>query len=329
MSRLALVGCGRHMRTTLVSYLRQLEDYIVETCIDLDETAARAVQQMVHANRWARSIDKIDRENIDAAIIALPPKAAYQVTSCLIKQEIACFVEKPPASTTDEMNDLMQLARENEVYVQIGFNFRFAEAMVAFHTCVRDYRAISCIANIEYRSKHPSGPEWELQDPVAAWMYHNGIHALDLLLWTMGEVHQVNAHITQTSDGKFTIVALFKHASNSVSTLKMGTLTDKLDLRVALSTSDAYEFYLPNLGEVVMQRQNGRVGGEVIYHTNNLDNGWSRTGYGPELQYFLDNYNKYEKSWPSLLDAMKASQLCDSIMNCLQSDRLYSHLKDD
>ena len=319
MSRLALVGCGRHMRNTLVSYLRQLEGYEVETCIDLDETAAMAVQQIVHANFWARNIDEIDRGNIDAAIIALPPEAAYQVTSCLIKKRIACFVEKPPASTTDEMKDLMQLAREMEVYVQIGFNFRFAEAISALHTYVRDYRDTSCIANIDFRSKHPSGPEWELTDPVAAWLYHNGIHAIDLMLWTMGEVHQVNAHITHTYEGKFTIVALLRHANNSISTLKMGTLTDKFDLRVMVYTSDACEFYLPNLGEVVMQRQKGRVGGEVIFNTNNLDSGWRRTGYGPELRYFLSNYNKYEKSWPSLLDAIKASRLCDSIMDCLQT----------
>lgn len=319
MSRLALVGCGRHMRNTLVSYLRQLEGYEVETCIDLDETAAMAVQQIVHANFWARNIDEIDRGNIEAAIIALPPEAAYQVTSRLIKKRIACFVEKPPASTTNEMKDLMQLAREMEVYVQIGFNFRFAEAISVLHTYVRDYRDTSCIANIDFRSKHPSGPEWELKDPVAAWLYHNGIHAIDLMLWTMGEVHQVNAHITHTSEGKFTIIALLKHANNSISTLKMGTLTDKFDLRVMVYTTDACEFYLPNLGEVVMQRQKGRVGGEVIFNTNNLDSGWRRTGYGPELQYFLSNYNKYEKSWPSLLDAIKASRLCDSIMDCLQT----------
>ena len=317
MSRLALVGCGRHMRNTLVSYLRQLEGYEVEICIDLDETAAMAVQQIVHANSWARDIEEIDSENIDAAIIALPPQAAYQVTSCLIKKRIACFVEKPPASTTDEMKDLMQLAREMEVYVQIGFNFRFAEAISALHTCVRDYSHTTSIANIDFRSKHPSGPEWELTDPVAAWLYHNGIHAIDLMLWTMGEVHQVNAHITHTDEGKFTIIALLRHANNSISTLKMGTLTDKFDLRAMVYTSDACEFYLPNLGEVVMQRQKGRVGGGVIFNTNNLDNGWRRTGYGPELQYFLDNYQKHEKNWPSLIDAMKASQLCDSIMNCL------------
>src|SRR5712691_9385039 len=109
MSRLALVGCGRHMRSTLVSYLRQLEDFEVKTCIDLDEAAAREAQKMVHADCWAKSIDKIDRGDIDAAIIALPPEAAFQTASCFIKQKIACFVEKPPASTTDDMKDLMQL----------------------------------------------------------------------------------------------------------------------------------------------------------------------------------------------------------------------------
>jgi predicted dehydrogenase len=320
MSRLVLVGCGRHMRNTLVPYLRQLEGYEVDTCIDLDETAAMTVQQAVHAKSWERNIEEIDTGKIDAAIIALPPRAAYQVTSCLIKKRIACFVEKPPASTTDEMIDLLKLAREMEVYVQIGFNFRFAEAISTLHACLRDYRDTTCIANIDFRSKHPSGPEWELTDPIAAWLYHNGIHALDLMLWTMGEVHQVNAHITYTDEGRFAIIALLRHANNSISTLKLGNLTDKFDLRVMVYTSDACEFYLPNLGEVVLLRHKGRVGGEVLFDTNNLDNGWKRTGYGPELQYFLRNYQSFEKNCPSLIDAINASQLCDAIMACLQTD---------
>ncbi len=324
MSKVALVGCGKHMRTTIVPHLTQLEGFEVEVCVDIDEFAAQKVQRASHAKSWANRIEDVDIGNIDAAIIALPAYANYQMTSYLLNRGVACFVEKPPASTTDEVNTLLQLANAMEVYVQVGFNFRFAEAVVAFYTHVAKYRNGPCTATIEFRSKHPSGPEWGIEDPIAAWLYHNGIHALDLLLWTVGDAHRVNAYITRTYEEKFTIVAMIEHRNSSVSTVILGTLTDKFDLRADLYTSDAHRFYLPHLGEATMLIRNGRVAGDVLYRTINLDSGWGRTGYGPELKHFLDNYDKCKNSSPSLLDALKASQLCDAIMYSLKTGTIYT-----
>jgi predicted dehydrogenase len=317
MVRIALVGCGKHMRTTLVPHLAQLEGFEIEVCVDLDEEAAQRLQHFSHAKRWATQLEEVDTEGIDAAIVALPANASYQVISYLIKNGISCFVEKPPASTTEEINALLQLARAREVNVQVGFNFRFAEAIVVFTTCVTQYSNGPCTATFEFRSKHPAGPEWGREDPEAAWLYHNGIHALDLLLWIVGDARQVHAYITRTREEKFTITAMIAHRNNSVSTLELGTLTDKFDLRANLNTSDGHRFYVPHLGEAVMLTRHGRAGGDVLYRTGNLDNGWARTGYGPELQHFLENHGKGMKASPSLLDALKASQLCDAIMDSL------------
>src|SRR5258708_8521189 len=145
------------MRTRLVPYLRQLEGCDVEVCVDIDESAARTIQQMSRAKSWVNRIEEVDTSKIDAALIALPANVAYQVTSYLIKQGIACFVEKPPASTTDEINLLAQLASAMEVYVQVGFNFRFSEAMVAFHTHTASYRIDPCTPPLEFIIKNPSG----------------------------------------------------------------------------------------------------------------------------------------------------------------------------
>jgi predicted dehydrogenase len=318
MSRIALVGCGKHMKNTLVRYLRQLDECDVEVCVDIDEAAAQTVQRLSRAHRCATRIEEIDVRVIDAAIIALPPAAAYQVTSYLIKQGVACFVEKPPASTSEEIETLVELAREREVHVQVGFNFRFAEALVALHAHIVDGIKDPCIATIEFRSEHPSGPEWGRDDPIAAWLYHNGVHALDLLLWLVGDVQRVDAYIARMLAERFTLVTLMEHSNHSISTLRMGTLTDRFDLRAEISTSEGHQFYLSDLSEVVMPLHGGKVAGEVLYRARNLDHGWGRAGYGPELRYFLDHYRDGKSSSPSLLDALKASKLCDAIMRSLQ-----------
>ncbi len=323
MVRLALIGCGKHMQTTLLPYLMRLEGYEVEVCVDLDEDAVRRVQHMSHAKSWAYQVEDIDINDIDAALIAVPGNKVYSITHYLLHHNIACFVEKPPASTTEEVDDLLRIAHARNIYVQVGFNFRYAEAIDELHSRIIAHAGDPFTVNIEFRSKHPSGPEWGRTDPVEAWVYHNGVHALDLLQWTLGNVHQVHANIIQTCEGKFVIVALMKHVNGSISTIKMGSLTDKFDLRMEVFTSDAHQFYLPHLGEVILSLRHGKVVGELLYRTSNLDNGWGRAGYGPELRYFLKHYHQCECSSPSLLDALKASQLCDAVMYSLRTEAPY------
>ncbi len=319
VTRIILVGCGKHMQTTLVPYLRRLEGYEVEVCVDINGESARVVQQLSHAKKCATYLEEMDLAAVDAALIALPPQAAYEATSYLVRKRIPCFVEKPPASTSDEIQDLMQLAGAKGVRVQVGFNFRFAVAMAALHNCALDHKEDQSVVHIEFRSKHPGGSEWERDDPVEAWLYHNGIHALDLLRWIAGEVDRVHASITYAQNSKFTLIALVEHTNKSVSTLKLGTFTDKFELRAELQTSDGYQFYSSHLGEVLMSLQSGKLSGEVIYRTGNLDDGWKRAGYGPELQDFLDYYQEDSITSPSLLDALRASQFCDAIMRSLHT----------
>lgn len=323
MPGLALIGCGKHMQTTLVPYLMQIEGYNVEVCVDLEEASAKRVMQMSHAKTWAKSIEDIDLHTIDAALIAVPANEAYQLAHYFVRHKIPCFIEKPPASTTEQIYSLLQIAQKNTGYVQVGFNFRYAEAPRVLYSHIATQTSTPCIANIEFRSKHPSGPEWGRINPVDAWLYHNGVHALDLLQWTLGTVQQVQADIVRTHEDKFIIVAQMKHSNGSISTIKMGNLTDKFELRMDVFTSHADQFYMPHLGEVILSSRQGRFSGEVLYRTSNLDNGWSRSGYGPELKHFLKHYGQYEQSSPSLMDAFRASLLCDAIIQSLETQAPY------
>lgn len=321
MIRIALVGCGRHMKGTLISYLLRLNEYQVYACVDVNETAAQEAQLLCHAEIAAKHIEDIDFSRVDVAIVALPPNEAYKVTSFLIKENIACFVEKPPANTTSEIQNLWDLAQKHKVYVQVGFNFRYADAVSAFRNAVAEYQNAPFNASFEFKSKHPSGPQWGIEDPVAAWLYQNGIHITDFLQWIGGDTCSVSAEMIQISNSKFIISALIKHTSGSISTFKIGNLTDTFDVRAELFTSDATQIFMPNLGEVILVQQKGRPSGNVVYRTRNLDDGWGRSGHGPELKYFLNNYRHYECASPSLHDALKASKICDQVMAQIYSNK--------
>ena len=62
---------------------------------------------------------------IDAAIVATPTVHHYEVTSALLRAGVHCLVEKPLASTPDQAQRLVQIARSHSRVLQTGHVERF------------------------------------------------------------------------------------------------------------------------------------------------------------------------------------------------------------
>lgn len=62
---------------------------------------------------------------IDAAIIATPTEHHYEVGCCLLRSGVHCLVEKPLASSGDQADRLVQIARNHSRVLQTGHVERF------------------------------------------------------------------------------------------------------------------------------------------------------------------------------------------------------------
>ena len=319
MTKIAIVGCGRHMRNTLAGYLQRLGRLEFQVCVDLLEDAACDMKEIIKAKKCTSTLETIESKSIDAAIIAVPPAEAYEITKFFLSNSIPCFVEKPPAPTSEKIRELVQIARERDVFVQVGFNFRSANAIKTLSSKYASLDQMNCVLLMDFRSQHPSGPEWEISDSVEAWMRHNGIHALDLARFLLGDAARVQASIIRDMEERFIIVVHTSHINGSVSLLRLGNLTGYFDICVDLLTQQGDHLYMPNLNNVILKSNKGNWAESPIYTTRNLDDGWGIAGYGNELAYFSDNYASPSKAVPSLLDAEKASLFCDAIIASLQS----------
>jgi predicted dehydrogenase len=141
---------------------------------------------------------------------------------------------------------------------------------------------------------------------------------LDLLRWLLGNVKHVHAEMVEAApQGKFLLIVQAKHYNGSIAIVRLGNITGQFDIRLDLFTLEAHQFCVPHLGEVTQSLREGRNAGDVLYRTTNLDNGLGRAGYGTELRYFAQNYRQSDATAPSLVDALKASQLCDMILQDL------------
>src|ERR1051326_3370807 len=154
MIRTALVGCGRHMNDTLIRYLRQIPDVVPVLCVDPDTSRAKRLSALVGASSSSDSIFQVQTGVIDAAIVATPPAAARMATSYLIGHGIPTFVEKPPAESTAAMRTLLDEAAGAQALVQVGYNYRHADAVRAFLTATEAGRRLATSGTIDFRSKH-------------------------------------------------------------------------------------------------------------------------------------------------------------------------------
>jgi myo-inositol 2-dehydrogenase/D-chiro-inositol 1-dehydrogenase len=322
--RIALVGCGRQMKKNLLPFLRRIEGHEIAVCVDPDEALGREVQRKVEAPLWVPDIRDVAPGTIDAAVLALPPEPSYRVTSYLVETGTPCFVEKPAGPSSEALEVGRAQAREHGVWVQVGFNFRFAETVAYLHEVSAERRKQPFTLTLDFYSRHPSVPQWGCDTTMEAWLRHNGVHPLDLARWFVGAaVTDVTAHAIPTGHDTFHAVIVLRHENACVSILRLGNETRKFTIRVGLHCLDGTRYTMPSLERVKLAFDEGRPSGALLFTTRNLDHGWARSGFGPELRCFVESLRAAGDgggagaSAPGLEDALRASELCDRILDGL------------
>lgn len=126
-----------------------------------------------------KNIESVSLDKYDSAIVAVPPKDAFDVSCYLLRNHKRVFVEKPPASSSCEMEELISLSEVCGVSVQVGFNFRFSSAYRAFVESMKSLDLMHLSGH--FFSRYPSGPEWGSLIPLKLGY---AIMASILLIWS-------------------------------------------------------------------------------------------------------------------------------------------------
>lgn len=134
----AVCGAGAFGRNHLRVY-RELEQgggIALSAIVESDPTRVAALQQEFHipvyasveAALAARSRNEV---RIDAASVCVPTSAHFAVAAPLLSEHIDVIIEKPLASTTQQADDLIALARQHNRILQTGHLERFNPAILA------------------------------------------------------------------------------------------------------------------------------------------------------------------------------------------------------
>lgn len=130
MNRLkcAVIGVGYLGRFHAQKFKMLPNAELVGVCDANLETAARVAEELqVQAyTDYSELYDKVE-----AVSIAATTQTHYQIAKDFIKQGIHVLIEKPITETVEQANELIELAREHKVKLQVGHLERFNSARMA------------------------------------------------------------------------------------------------------------------------------------------------------------------------------------------------------
>lgn len=123
--RVAVIGVG-HLGKEHARILAGLPDVELVGVVDANAEQAQAVARRCNTQGYSEHWPLLNR--IDAAVVAVPTRFHHAVASALLERGIPLLVEKPLASTLAQAEDLVELAKRQGTFLQVGHIERFNPA---------------------------------------------------------------------------------------------------------------------------------------------------------------------------------------------------------
>jgi predicted dehydrogenase len=191
----AIVGCGAAAQELHSPSLLELEKrnmLSVRALYDPNGRELEAIGRLFpNASRCA-SIDELARQGCDVALVASPARFHADQTIQCLNAGLSVFCEKPMAVSSADAEAMIRSAREKGKLLAIGQVRRFFPAaqiikqlMEQQHLgALKSFRAREG-GNFRWPAK--SASFFDRRTSGGGVLIDNGVHALDLLLWWLGE----------------------------------------------------------------------------------------------------------------------------------------------
>lgn len=120
--RLAVIGAG-HLGRIHAKLAKSNDQFDVVAVADPSSESRSLIEEQLSL----KTVEdySVLLKNIDAAIVAAPTLAHYEITSALLRAGIHCLVEKPLALSGDQARRLVHIAKSHGRVLQVGHVERF------------------------------------------------------------------------------------------------------------------------------------------------------------------------------------------------------------
>jgi predicted dehydrogenase len=169
---------------------------------DSDPARAAALARQFGAIAVAGTEELLARGDVQAVVVATPHRWLAPVALAALRAEKHALVEKPLAMTAAAAEELVKAARSTRRVLKTGFNHR-CHLAVAEAQALAESGRIGRLMHIRCRHGHGGradyAQDWRANPAESGGgeLIDQGVHALDLFRWFLGDFTEVFAMLTK------------------------------------------------------------------------------------------------------------------------------------
>lgn len=224
MIRVGIVGCGNIAGMHITS-LKSLEQVEIKAVADINsERIENCVRdyQLKNVHKYSTLAEMLDREELDVLHICTPHYLHVSMAVQALRKGIHVFMEKPPAITQEEFEQLCEEQKKQNKEVGICFQNRYNETSREIQRVLKEgtlgklkgARAfVTWNRQIPYYKESGWRGTWKKEG--GGVLINQSIHTLDLLVQFFGEPETAEAsfcnhHLKDAIDVEDTMEAFIK-----------------------------------------------------------------------------------------------------------------------
>jgi len=224
MLKVGVIGAGNLGRTHL-ELLKGINDFELVGFYDSDEIYKDSVSSALNVKSFGNVDELIGM--VDVVDIVKPSISHFDYAVNSIKQSKHVFIEKPVTNTVDEAKQLLELAEEANVKVQVGHVERFNPAFKAALPYITNPMFIETHRMIEFDPKKATIPV--VMDLMS--------HDLDIILSV------VNSNIKKVSAKGVEVIGNTPDIVNAIVEFDNGCVANLTASRISLKNERISKFY--------------------------------------------------------------------------------------
>src|SRR6185436_6152788 len=191
MSRLALLGCGEHSRS---SHAAPLARYAAQNPADLELVAAcdlnlERARDFCREFGFARAYSNVKimlaGEHPDGCVSVMPMERIVETAVMLLERRIPCVIEKPLGVSVEESEHLADVARQTGTMHMVSVNRRFMPYLNRAKAWAQEIGPLKYVRATQVRHARA--------EPDFIWS--TAIHVLDALRHLAGEVKDFQTEV--------------------------------------------------------------------------------------------------------------------------------------
>lgn len=139
--RICVVGAG-HLGSFHAKVYSKLDNVKLVGVCDCNIERAIEIGKKFHTASYSDYEDLFDK--VDAASIAVPTSLHYNIAKSFLEHNIHVLIEKPITKTLSEADELIEIAKERNLIIQVGHIERFNSAVLAIEPYLKKPKFVEC-----------------------------------------------------------------------------------------------------------------------------------------------------------------------------------------